>query len=74
MRDGATGRLAHQARVFGQRPRAMPGRSRLPRLTALGEFMVIDQKIHAARAGIDTDASPSRTNASGPPTDDSGET
>jgi len=56
MRDGATRRLAHQTRVFGQRPRAMPWLPRLPRLTALGEFMVIDQKIHVARAGIDPDA------------------
>ena len=56
MRDGATGRLAHQTRIFGERPGAMPWRPRLPCLTALGEFMVVDQKIHAARGGIDPDA------------------
>src|ERR1700733_1153020 len=56
MRDGAARRLADQSGVFGQRASPMPRRSRFPCLSPLREFGVIDQHIHAARAGIDTDA------------------
>src|SRR4029079_1262893 len=45
-----------QARIFGQRAGTVPRRPRLPCLPPRGEFLVVNQEIHAARAGIVPDA------------------
>ena len=74
MGDGATRSLADQARIFGQRAGTVPRRPRLPCLPPRGEFLVVNQEIHAARAGIDPDAVALVHEGSGPPTKDSGET
>src|SRR5215208_4317834 len=56
MGDGAAGRLPYQTRIFRERARPMPRRSRLPGLPPLSQFLAIDQQIHLARVGIDPDA------------------
>src|SRR5437016_2032786 len=54
MGDGAAGRLPDQTRVFGKRSGAMPGWWLRPFISAPCQFVITDQNIHPARAGIDT--------------------
>jgi len=53
--NGAAGRLADQPCIFGQCSRPMPRWRRLPGFPTCGEFIIVDQQVHAARAGIDPD-------------------
>src|SRR5438034_1061238 len=56
MSNGPAGRLADQACIFGKRPSPMPGWPPCPCVPSLRQFIVVDQQIHAARAGIDPDS------------------
>src|SRR3954447_11163837 len=52
MGDRAARRLPDQLGIFEQRAGPMPRRSRRPSLPPLHEFNIIDQQVHAARAGV----------------------
>ena len=56
MRDRAAGGLADQTCIFGERACPMPRRTRLPGLPPQCEFLLVDQNVHPACAGIDPDA------------------
>src|SRR5207253_568678 len=55
MRDCSTRSLTDQARIFCQRTCAMTWRALLPIAPASGEFLLVDQQVHAAASGINPD-------------------
>src|SRR6266478_9149402 len=55
MSNGAARCLADQSCIFGKCASPMPGWPPLPCPPPLCKFIVVDQQIHAARAGIDPD-------------------
>src|SRR5260370_42645736 len=55
MSNGAARCLADQSCIFGKCASPMPGWPPLPCPPPLCEVIVVDQQIHAARAGIDPD-------------------
>src|SRR5262249_26032025 len=56
MSHRASGRLAHELRIFRERACPMPRRTRLPGLASLGKLALVDAQVHAPRSSIDLDA------------------